>query len=434
VAFCYTLAMRPALLFLICSLLQAENWAAYRGTQATGVSAQSAPLHFNADPTAGPLKSVLWRTHIPGLSHSSPILWDDRLYVATAVRAKGDAPLKIGLYGAGDSADDNSEQSWKLFCLDRKTGRVIWERTAHSGLPRAPRHTKATHANTTLATDGKHLLAFFGSEGLYSYDLSGKLLWKQDLGVLDMTPTDDRNLSWGFASSPTLAGDRVIVQCDVKSGSFLAAYSLADGKQLWRTDRNSASTASWGPPGVFGDLIVCNGYPFLAAYNRLTGKEQWRVPAGGNVPVPVPFMANGLIYVAQAHGNASPLFALRPDGSQAWREERNGAYLSTPVAHEGLIYSITNNGILKVYDALTGQKQFEQRLGTGTTGFTASPVAAKGRVYLTSEDGEVYVLKPGRQFEQLAKNQLGEIALASPAVADGTLYFRTKAHIVAIRD
>ena len=153
-AFCYTLAMRPALLFLICSLLQAENWAAYRGTQATGVSAQSAPLHFNADPTAGPLKSVLWRTHIPGLSHSSPILWDDRLYVATAVRAKGDAPLKIGLYGAGDSADDNSEQSWKLFCLDRKTGRVIWERTAHSGLPRAPRHTKATHANTTLATDG----------------------------------------------------------------------------------------------------------------------------------------------------------------------------------------------------------------------------------------------------------------------------------------
>ena len=135
--------MRPFLLLLLASSsLPAENWAAYRGTQAAGLSAHSAPLHFNADPTAGPLKSVLWRTPIPGLSHSSPILWGDRLYIATAVRAKGEAPLKIGLYGAGDSADDNSEQSWKLYCLHRKTGRIIWERTAHTGLPRAPRQPK----------------------------------------------------------------------------------------------------------------------------------------------------------------------------------------------------------------------------------------------------------------------------------------------------
>ncbi len=417
---------------VLASLLGAENWPSYRGAQGSGVSTKAAPVNWNADSSAGPLKNVLWRTPIPGLGHASPIVWGNRLFVATAVRTEGEAPLRVGLYGDGGSADDNVEQSWKVYCLDRETGRVVWERTAKTGLPRAARHTKATHANTTLATDGRYLLAFFGSEGLFAYDLTGKLLWQKDLGVLDMTPADDRTLSWGFASSPVVAGDKVIVQCDVKAGSFLAAYALADGKLLWKTDRSEVSLGSWGTPGVFGDLVVCNGYPFVAGYELRTGRERWRIPAGGDVPVPVPFAANGLIYVAQAHGKASPLIAIRPNGEVAWREERNSAYLSTPVAYQGQIYSVTSGGVLKAYEGQTGRKVYEQRLGTGA--YTASPVATGGRVYVTSEEGEVSVIEAGPTFRVLAKNALGEITLATPALVDGTIFFRTRREIVAIRD
>lgn len=417
---------------LFAFLLSAEDWPSYRGPQGSGVSSGPAPLLWNADASAGPIKNVLWRTPIPGLGHASPIVWGNRLYVSTAVRTSGEAPLRVGLYGDGGSADDNAEQSWKLYALDRSTGRIVWERTAKTGLPRAPRHPKATHANTTLATDGQHLVAFFGSEGLFAYDLSGRLLWQKDLGVLDMTPAADRTLSWGFASSPIIAGDQVIVQCDAKAGSFLAAYALADGKLLWKTDRTAVSLGSWGTPGVFGDLIVCNGYPFVAGYDRNTGRERWRVKAGGDVPVPVPFSANGLIYVAQAHGEASPLIAIRPNGEVAWREERNGAYLSTPVAYQGQIYSVTSGGVLKAYNGLTGQKLYEQRLATGA--YTASPIAAAGRIYVVSEEGEVSVVAAGPEFRVLAKNGLGEIALTTPALADGTLYFRTRREIIAIRD
>lgn len=417
---------------LFASLLAAENWPSYRGPDGSGVGPGPAPLHWNADPSAGPLRNVLWRTPIPGLGHASPILWDNLLFVSTAVRTQGEAPLRVGLYGDGGSADDNAEQSWKLYALHRATGRIVWERTARTGLPRAARHAKATHANTTLATDGRHLIAFFGSEGLFAYDLSGRLLWQKDLGVLDMTPADDRTLSWGFASSPVIAGGMVIVQCDAKAGSFLAAYALADGKLLWQTGRSAVSLGSWGTPGVFGDLIVCNGYPFIAGYELSTGRERWRIPAGGDVPVPVPFAANGLIYVAQAHGNASPLIALRPNGQLAWREDRNGAYLSTPIAYQGRIYSVTSGGILKAYEALTGRKLYEQRLPPGA--YTASPVAAAGRIYITSEDGEVSVIAAEPEFRLLAKNTLGEITLATPALANGTIYFRTRREIVALRD
>lgn len=424
--------LRWMFLLVFAPLLEAENWPSYRGPQGSGVSMKAAPVRWNADAATGPVKNILWRMPIPGLGHASPIIWGNRLFVASAVRTTGEAPLRVGLFGDGGSADDNAEQSWKVYCLDRETGRVLWERTAKTGLPRAARHTKATHANTTLATDGRRLLAFFGSEGLYAYDLTGKLLWQKDLGVLDMTPADDRTLSWGFASSPIVVGDKVIVQCDVKAGSFLAAFALADGKQLWKTDRSAVSLGSWGTPGVFGDLVVCNGYPFVAGYDLETGHERWRIAASGDVPVPVPFSANGLIYVAQAHGKGSPLIAFRPNGQVVWREERNGAYLSTPVAHQGQIYSVTSGGVFKSYDGLTGRKIYEERLGASA--YTASPVAAAGRVYVTSEEGEVSVIEAGPTFRVLSKNLLGEITLATPALADGTIYFRTRREIIAIRD
>jgi len=433
------------------SAADSSNWPMFRGGSALGVAEGSAPLSWNADSEAGALRNVKWKTPIAGLGHSSPVIWGNRLFVATAVSGAGTAPLRVGLYGDGNSADDNGEQSWMVYCLDKRTGKVLWERTAYKGMPRSKRHTKGTHANTTVAVDGKRVIAFFGSEGLYAFDMEGKQLWKKDFGVIDQGPKG-YDFSWGFSSSPVLFEDKVIVQCDDRNQPFAAALSATDGKELWRTSRSGVSNHGWATPGVVraGNIgqVVLNAWPYIVSYDLATGKERWRLKSEGDIPVPTPIYAEGLIYVTNAHGGPAPLYAIKPDASGditpqdgsrtsagvVWSESKNGAYMQTPVVAGGLVYSCSDRGVLKVYDAATGKMHYQQRLGAGTTGFSASPVLVGGRIYFTSEEGEVYVVKTGAVFELLATNKMGEISMASPAVSDGVLYFRTRGHVVAIAD
>jgi outer membrane protein assembly factor BamB len=444
--------MNVLLILTLATLLQetpTANWPSFRGADAGGVATAALPLTWNGDPAAGPARNIRWKTPIPGLSHSSPVVWGDRLFVATAVRVDGEAPLKVGLYGSGAAADDDTEQRWAVFALDRGSGKILWEQTARRGIPRSRRHPKATHANTTLATDGKRVIAFFGSEGLYVYDFQGELLWKKDLGILDSGPVRT-DLQWGHAGSPVISGGALLLQCDQKKGSFLAALSVEDGKELWRTDREGVCSQSWATPTVVSTAgrtqVVCNGWPFIASYDLATGKELWRLRSGGDIPVPAPVFAHGLIFVTNSHGGQAPLYAIRPEASGdltlrdgqttndgiAWSEPRNGAYLQTPLVAAELVYSCSDRGVLKVYAAKTGELKYTQRLGSGKTGFTSSPVAAGGRIYLAGEEGEVQVLKAGPVYELLATNPLGELILASPAIARDTLYFRTRRHVVAI--
>jgi len=439
-------------LFALCCLTTmaalAEDWPSFRGPAASGLASSAVPISWNADPDAGAQRNILWKTPIAGLAHSSPVVWGDRVCVATAVSSAGAAPLKVGLYGAGDSADDVAEQSWDIYCLAKNSGKVLWRVTAHRGAPKAKRHTKATHANTTLATDGKRLVALFGSEGLFTYDLDGKLLWKKDLGVLDMGPLAE--LQWGFASSPVIHQDVVIVQADCKKDPFVAAFSLRDGRELWRTSRVGASERSWATPAVIHDgkrtQVVTNGWKHIAGYDFATGKELWRMKSEGDIPTPTPVFAHGLIFITNAHGGMAPLYAVRPEAEGdtsvtatersnkhvAWSTPRNGAYMQTPLILGDLLYSCSDRGVLKVYDARTGKLQYEQRLGAGTTGFSSSPVAAGGHLYFASEEGEIYVIKAGPVFEQVAMNKMGEITMASPAVSSGVIYYRTRGHLVAI--
>lgn len=430
-------------------LLSAADWPMFRGSQAQGLAAGKIEQSWNADPANGPVQSVAWKTAVPGLSHSSPILWGGRLYVATAISSAGEAPLKVGLYGAGDPAKDDVEQQWVIYCLDRRTGSVLWKQVAYKGKPRTRRHTKATHANTTLATDGKHLAAFFGSEGLYVFDMNGKLKWKKDLGTFDIGP-QGYDLQWGNASSPVLHDGVLVLQCDQKKGSFLAAFSVKDGTELWRTPRDGVSNHSWATPAVITaggrTQIVCNGWPYIAGYEFATGKELWRLKSGGDIPVPTPVLAHNLIYVTNAHGGPAPLYAIKPDASGdislegesrtsagiAWSEPRNGAYMQTPLIVDDILYSCSDRGVLKAFDAKNGQLHYTQRLGAGTIGFSASPVSADGKILITSEEGDVYVIKHGKQYELLGTNKLGEIAMATPAIADGVIYFRTRGHVVAV--
>ena len=234
--------------------LSAGNWPQFRGPQASGVDASAAtPTQWDVEKG----ENIQWKTAIPGLAHSSPIIWGDRVYVTTAVRP-GKADLKVGLYGDIASANDQDSHQWRLLALDKAIGRILWDKPGHEAIPRVKRHTKASHCNSTPATDGKHIIALFGSEGLFCFDMDGKLLWKKDLGPMDSGYYQVRSAQWGFASSPVIHDNKVVVLCDVQTNSFLAVFDLADGKELWRTPRKDVPVLDLPAPAN-ALLLAANG-------------------------------------------------------------------------------------------------------------------------------------------------------------------------------
>lgn len=424
-----------------------QNWPGFRGPGAQGVAdGYPTRVDWNADAAAGKLSGVLWRVDVPGLGHSSPIVWGDNVFVATAVRLSGKAPLRIGYYGDVKAAPDNDEQKWMIMCFDKKFGKLRWERVVRTSKPATERHEKSTHANTTLVTDGRRLVAFFGSEGLYCFDLKGKLLWSKDLGVIN---NSWHGIGWGYSSSPALYRDRIALLCDDPKNPFVAAFSLSDGKELWRTSRKGDCEGSWGTPLIHSDgartQVVTNGWPFVVSYDMETGKELWRLRGGGDIPIPTPFVADGLIVISNAHGGKAPLFAVRPSAvgdislkeggasndSVVWSVPNGGSYISTPVVYRSHIYLANHNGLLRCFDFKTGQKMYEERLGTDAS-CSASLVAADGKIYCPVEQGSVHVIKAGPKLEKLAKNELGAPCLATPAISQGVIYFRTSESLIAV--
>jgi outer membrane protein assembly factor BamB len=423
------------------------GWPSFRGWFADGI-AEGYPTPVDWNVKSG--RNVEWKIQIPGLGHSSPVVFGNRIFVTTAVSAEGRQVLKPGLYGDIASVEEKAVYSWKVYCLDTKTGRVIWERTAHTGVPKIKRHPKSTHANPTPATDGKHVVVFFGSEGLYCYDVDGTLLWSKDLGVMDSAYYVMPSAEWETGSSPIIYQNTVYLQCDVLKNSFIAAFRVEDGKEIWRTPRNDVPT--WSTPTIHksGDrlYLIANGYKEAAGYDARTGTRIWNLSGGGDIPVPTPIVAKDLIFLMSAHGQMSPIYAIRltasgdisikePERSSqyiAWSETRGGAYMQTPLVDGDYMYTCQIDGVLSCYEAATGKRMYQTRLGTGGTGFTASGVAADGKLYYTSEDGDVYVVAPGPQFKLLATNSLGEVCMATPAISEGVLYFRTNASLIAIRE
>ncbi len=438
-----------ALIFLgVLGANEDQNWPSFRGPGGRGV-ADGYPVRssWNADPTAGKVEGVSWRTHVPGLGHSSPIVFGDRIFLATAIAEEGEAPLKIGRGGKPTAADDNGVQSWVVLCYNKLTGAELWRRTAYKGRPRASRHAKATHANTSLTTDGRHLVAFFGSEGLYCYDLAGELQWKRDLGVINISKY---GIGWGYSSSPAIHQDRIALVCDDPDNPFLVVLRLSDGKELWRVSRKGICERSWGTPMIHANSkrtqVVVNGWPWIVAYDLATGEELWRIRGGGDNPVPTPFEANGWIYITNAHGGQSPIFVVRPEArgdispskeestneAIVWSTSRGGSYMSTPVVYRGYLYLGNSNGMVRCFNARTGEKIYEKRLETGAA-IISSLVAAEGKIYCAAENGTVYVLAAGPDFNVLARNAMGEPCFATPAISQGVLYFRTTKSLMAIK-
>lgn len=421
------------------------DWPQFRGISATGIAeGHATPDKWNV--AAG--ENVLWKTAIPGLGLSSPVVWGDVVCVTTSISGDKGATLKPGLYGDIKPVQDDTPHEWKVYCLDRKTGALRWQHTANNGVPKIKRHTKASHANSTLATDGEHLVAFFGSEGLHTYDLAGKLLWKKDLGVLDAGFFQVPEAQWETGSSPVIHDGIVVVQADVQKGSFLAAFSAKDGRELWRASRNDVPT--WGTPTVHTvkgqTQVIVNGMRHVGAYDLKTGKEIWKLSGGGDIPVPTPVVSDGLVYITNAHGPLSPVYAIRETATGdislkdaattnenvVWSHLRGGGYMCTPLVYRGLVYILTYNGVLNAFDAKTGERKYQERLAGGTSAFTASPVASDGKVYLANEDGQVWVIKPGPAYEVIAQNDMGGPVLATPAISEGRLLFRTQQHLMAL--
>ncbi|MAB89320.1 MAG: pyrrolo-quinoline quinone [Planctomycetes bacterium] len=423
---------------------QANNWPQFHGAFGRGVAEGGAtPIQW--DVLKG--ENVVWRTPIPGLAHSSPVVWGDRVFVTTAV-GDGQAPLRVGLYGDIKPVEDDSEHQMQLLCLDKQSGAIRWSKTAWTGVPKIKRHPKGSHAASTPATDGVHVLAFFGSEGLYCYDVDGKLLWEKDLGVLDSGFFRAKDAQWGFASSPVIHDGKVIVQCDVQGDSFVAALDVKTGDDLWRTARTEVPT--WSTPTVCesqGRLqVICNGWKHIGGYDFATGEELWKVVGGGDIPVPTPVVAHDLIFITSAHGRHAPILAIstgaRGEFSMAaeesehmvWSQLRRGNYMQTPIVYGDELYCCNDAGVLSVYEARTGKLHYRERLGAGMTGFTGSGVAATGRLYFTSEMGQVHVVAAGPTFKLLGTNPLGEECLSTPAVSQGVMFYRTRGHLVAVAD
>jgi outer membrane protein assembly factor BamB len=421
------------------------SWPSFRGVQAAGV-ADGQQLPDTWSPKSG--EHVRWRTPIPGLAHSSPIVWGNRVFVTSAVSADPKATFRPGLYGDGDASADRSAQRWMLFALDAATGKIAWERVAFEGTPRELRHIKSTYASATPATDGRIVVASFGSQGVHAFGVDGTPLWKADLGRLDVGAYDVPTFEWGTASSPIIWNDLVILQCDTQADSFVVALDAATGKVAWKTERDELP--SWGTPTVAttskGAELITNASNFVRGYDPRSGKELWRLGRSSKITAPTPFAAGDLFVVASGRAPERPLFVVKAGArgdvtlnegqtsspAVAWTRTGRGSYMPTPLAYQGILYVLANNGVLDAYDLQTGDEIYRQRLPVVGSGFSASPVAADGKLYLSNEDGEILVIQAGRTFKHVATNSMGELLMATPALSNGTMFVRSSASVSAI--
>ena len=424
-----------------------DQWPSFRGPSASGVGERvRLPDSWNLRER----KNVRWTIEVPGLGHSSPIVWGDRLFVTTAISSQANATFKPGLYGEGTASEDRSMQRWVVMALDRRTGAVLWQQTAYEGVPREKRHIKATYANATPATDGRRVVAFFGSQGLYAFDMDGRQVWKKDLGVLNTGAYDLPEYEWGTASSPIIYKNLVIVQCDTQNESFVLAADLDTGTTVWKTVRKELP--SWGTPTVYpaqngrAAELITNASNFIRGYDPDTGTERWRLGGSSKITAPTPIFTRDLIVVASGRAPERPVFAIKPGASGditlrpnqtsnahvLWSKTGRGSYMPTPLIYDGVLYVLANQGLLDAYDLRSGEDVYRQRIPHEGSGFSASPVAANGRIYLSSEDGDIFVVRAGPTFELLGRYPMGEPLMATPALAGDAMYVRGERHLFAI--
>jgi outer membrane protein assembly factor BamB len=364
------------------------------------------------------------------------------VFVTSAISSLADATFKPGLYGAGTASEDRTVHKWIVMALDAATGETLWQQVAFEGEPREKRHIKSTYASSTPATDGKVVVALFGSQGLHAFSVDGKKLWSQDLGRLDVGAYDIPSYEWGTASSPVIHGGRVIVQADTSNEDFLAAFDAETGREIWRTTRDELP--SWGTPTIVTNggrtEIVTNSSNFVYGYDFETGAELWRLGGSSQITAPTPIFTPDAIIVTSGRRPVAPILVVKPGASGditgttsvLWQMVQRGSYMPTPLVYGDQLYVLGNAGIFDSYDYRTGDEIYRSRLLHKGSGFSASPVASDGRIFAPSEDGDIFVVRTGPAFEVIAQLPMGEPIMATPAIAGGTLFVRGQRTLFAI--
>jgi len=427
-------------IFVLCVTVGAApaipGWPQWRGPSGQGVSEEkNLPSEWTA------ARNIKWKTAIPGRGHSSPIVWGNRIFVTTAVEGELVPGHKAVIhYDEGkeflhpDSIGADHKQQFRVLCIDRKTGKVIWDQLAFEGMPYDNRHRKSSFASSTPTTDGQNVYAFFGTEGLYTYNMNGKLMWKADLGKLG-------TVGMGTGTSPILYENLVIVQCDEESGnaSFIVGLDKKTGREVWRTPRKVQ--VSWCTPlliatGKRAELIT-SGTEAVVSYDPATGKELWRHKGVESNAIPSPVSTGNLVIVS-AGFPAKVAMAITLGGSGdladsvVWKYAKGTAYVPSPILYGEYLYLTSDRGVLTCLDAKTGEVKYEGGRVPIPATFTASPIAFDGKILLTSEDGDTFVVKAGPKHEIIATNSVGEPVYASPAVAAGNIFIRGERNLYCI--
>lgn len=416
----------------------AGNWPQWRGPDGSGISNEkNLPAEWNTT------KNIKWKTPIEGRGHSSPIVWGNKIFLTTAIEGEEVPGAKAPKHMLGDkeflhpdSVGANKKHTFKVIALNRDTGKILWDVVAWEGTPYDDRHRKSSYAASTPATDGKLVYAFFGSEGLYAYDFNGKLAWKVQLGKLG-------TVGMGTGTSPILFENLVIVQSDEENGtaSFIVALDKKTGKEVWKTPRKVQ--VSWSTPLLVKTAkraeLITSGTETIISYDPATGKELWTHKGVESNAIPSPVANNEMVYLV-AGFPAKIAVAIRLGGSGdltgtpnvPWQYTKGTAYVPSPILYGDYLYLTTDRGILTCIDAKTGEVKYEGgRIPIPAT-FTASPVAFDGKILLTSEDGDTFIVKAGPKHEIIGTNSVGEPVYASPAIADGRIYIRGEKNIYAI--
>jgi outer membrane protein assembly factor BamB len=417
-----------------------ENWPQFRGPNAGVVDDDILPTAWSTT------ENVAWAVDIPGRAWSSPIVWGDRVFVTSVTVTADDETPKKGLYLGGDRDKPSAEvRRWMVYCIDFNSGKILWEKCPHQGAPERPKHLKNSYASETPVTDGQRLYVYFGSIGLFCYDLDGKQLWSKQFGSPKMRG------NWGTAASPVLYKDRLYIVNDNEERSFIVALDKKTGEQIWRVDRDEKS--NWATPYIWENKqrteIITSGTDRIRSYS-LDGELLWELGGASAITIPTPFAKNGLLYVTSGFvaDRKRPLFAIKPgahgditlnddqNSNQyiAWCQKQAGPYNPSPIGYGDYLYVLYDRGVLSCFDARTGNEIYSRKkIAAGANAFTSSPWANDGKIFCLSEDGETFVVQAGPEFKVLESNKLNEMCMATPAAVRGSLIIRTISKLYRIR-
>lgn len=419
-----------------------DNWPQFRGPHSLGVVEDpSLPDKWSAT------ENVMWKTDLPGVGWSSPIVWGDKIFLTSAVSAGAVETPKKGLYFGGERyGKPTDEHRWMVYCVDLKTGKLSWEREAFKGIPDAKNthHLKNSYASETPVTDGERVYAYFGNLGLFCYDVNGKLLWKQ------MFEPRKTRFGWGTAASPVLYKDQLFIINDNDEASFLAAYDKKTGRQNWKVDREIGT--NWATPYIWENgkrpELIVPATKGTRSYD-LNGKVLWEFKGMSSIAIPMPFSKFDLLYIASGYvgDQHRPVYAIRPgaegdislkEGEKsnqhiAWYLPQAGPYNPSPIIYGDNYYTLFDRGFFTAHNAKTGQEIYgKQRIDPAAAAFTSSPWAYNGKIFCLSEDGDTFVIQAGNEYKLLGKNSLDELCMATPAITKGSLILRTASKLYRI--